>query len=70
MCYDLYNYCFRNKEAQVRENKRLLARIQNLEAELELEKAKVAPAEVKTVASAPDETLIKALKVQLTIIIN
>lgn len=28
----------RNKEAQIRENKRLLARIQNLEAELEKEK--------------------------------
>lgn len=30
----------RNKEAQERENKRLLARIQNLEAELEKERAK------------------------------
>lgn len=47
----------------MRENKRLLARIQNLEAELELERARVAPQEVKTAGSAPDETLIKALKV-------
>lgn len=30
----------RNKEAQERENKRLVARIQNLEAELEKEKSK------------------------------
>lgn len=30
----------RNKEAQERENKRLLARIQNLEAELEKEKSR------------------------------
>lgn len=30
----------RNKEAQERENKRLLARIQNLEAELEKERSK------------------------------
>lgn len=63
----------RNKEAQIRENKRLQARIQNLEAELEKERnaAKTrsdsgAPstATVTGSSAAADEKLIKLLKTE------
>lgn len=51
----------RNKEAQIRENKRLLARIQNLEAELEKEKQRE---KVTETGKTPDanEKLIQSLK--------
>lgn len=46
----------RNKEAQVRENKRLLAKLQQLEAELEKEKAnKTQSVEVKQDNSADEK---------------
>lgn len=51
----------RNKEAQIRENKRLLARIQNLEAELEKEKNTVKTAGSAT-SNQADDKLIKSLK--------
>lgn len=58
----------RNKEAQERENKRLLAKIQNLEAEIDREKSKTAPSSVWSASSAPsssaDEALVKSLKDQ------
>lgn len=55
----------RNKEAQDRENKRLLARVQILEAELEREKWQPIPSENKesTSTTAPaSETLLQSLK--------
>lgn len=51
----------RNKEAQDRENKRLLAKIQTLEAELA--KSQQAPSDSKTTtASSGDQAIIKSLK--------
>ncbi|GAB0086944.1 hypothetical protein DMENIID0001_011750 [Sergentomyia squamirostris] len=54
----------RNKEAHERENKRLLARIQNLEAELERERWSVTGEQVQRVSTTPavDEALVKSLK--------
>lgn len=58
----------RNKEAEERENKRLLAKIQILEAELEREKSKDSSGNGSTTTSstttsaAVDETLVKSLK--------
>nr|XP_013189641.1 unnamed protein product [Amyelois transitella] len=55
----------RNKEAQERENKRLLTRIQNLEAELARERAIIKQEQHKTVISvtdAYDERLVNSLK--------
>ncbi|VVC97818.1 unnamed protein product [Leptidea sinapis] len=55
----------RNKEAQERENKRLLTRIQNLEAELARERAFIKQEQHKTVISvtdAYDERLVNSLK--------
>lgn len=55
----------RNKEAQERENKRLLTRIQNLEAELARERAIIRQEQHKTVISvtdAYDERLVNSLK--------
>lgn len=58
----------RNKEAQIRENKRLQARIQNLEAELEKErnssKNKGESISIGGSSSAADEKLIKLLKTE------
>lgn len=58
----------RNKEAQERENKRLMAKIANLEAELERERARLSGSGVSESSVAVisngggDETLIKSLK--------
>lgn len=61
----------RNKEAQERENKRLLAKIQNLEAELQREKSREKPTangttengQLSSSQSNPDnEVLVKSLK--------
>lgn len=60
----------RNKEAQERESKRLLARIQNLEAELEIERNKVKTEDPNAEeewppsmpSTTPDEQLVKTLK--------
>lgn len=54
----------RNKEAQIRENKRLQARLLNLEAELEKERqlAKSAQQNSTGPPSPPDDKLVKALK--------
>lgn len=52
----------RNKEAQERENKRLLAKIQNLEAELNKSKQS-SPDEAPVEAASPsNEALVKSLK--------
>nr|CAI5859421.1 unnamed protein product [Callosobruchus analis] len=51
----------RNKEAQERENKRLLARIQNLEAELEKEKSMRSDKNGKA-SSTADDKVIQSLK--------
>ncbi|XP_077295619.1 sarcomere length short isoform X2 [Arctopsyche grandis] len=59
----------RNKEAQQRENKRLLQRIGNLENELKSERAHVKQEQAKTVISvvdAYDETLVSSLKREVT----
>ncbi|XP_001809098.1 uncharacterized protein LOC658131 isoform X1 [Tribolium castaneum] len=50
----------RNKEAQIRENKRLLARIQNLEAELEKERNR--DKSTNTSDKSSDEKLIQSLR--------
>ncbi|XP_018560970.1 DNA ligase 1 isoform X1 [Anoplophora glabripennis] len=56
----------RNKEAQERENKRLLARLQNLEAELEKEKSKNKEAGNSGGGNnAADEKIIKSLKTEV-----
>ncbi|KAM3963931.1 uncharacterized protein ACR2FA_001965 [Aphomia sociella] len=58
----------RNKEAQERENKRLLTRIQNLEAELARERAIIRQEQHKTVISvtdAYDERLVNSLKLEV-----
>ncbi|KAJ8972446.1 hypothetical protein NQ314_000179, partial [Rhamnusium bicolor] len=56
----------RNKEAQERENKRLLARLQNLEAELEKEKSKnKAAGNTGSGNNAADEKIIKSLKTEV-----
>ncbi|XP_052752024.1 DNA ligase 1 isoform X2 [Galleria mellonella] len=58
----------RNKEAQERENKRLLTRIQNLEAELARERAIIRQEQHKTVISvtdAYDERLVNSLKMEV-----
>ncbi|XP_045503110.1 titin homolog isoform X1 [Colias croceus] len=58
----------RNKEAQERENKRLLTRIQNLEAELARERAFIKQEQHKTVISvtdAYDERLVNSLKLEV-----
>lgn len=60
----------RNKEAQERENKRLMAKIQQMEAELEREKSKsggggdssAATTNASSSSSGSDEALVKALK--------
>lgn len=54
----------RNKEAQERENKRLLAKIQNLEAELAAARSAPATSESKaaTVTNGTDDALVKSLK--------
>lgn len=53
----------RNKEAQERENKRLLAKIQNLEAELSSAKTNPSPsAGSEAKSSGQDDALIKSLK--------
>lgn len=49
----------RNKEAQERENKRLLARIQNLEAELEKERSRRQSGQTNGVKNDADEKVIK-----------
>jgi chromosome segregation ATPase len=51
----------RNKEAQERENKRLAAKIANLEAELERAKAKGGPPNGESAAAA-DDALVESLK--------
>ncbi|XP_035447856.2 ABC transporter F family member 4 isoform X2 [Spodoptera frugiperda] len=58
----------RNKEAQERENKRLLTRIANLEAELARERAFIKQEQHKTVISvtdAYDERLVNSLKMEV-----
>ncbi|XP_047999389.1 DNA ligase 1 [Leguminivora glycinivorella] len=58
----------RNKEAQERENKRLLTKIQNLEAELARERAIIKQEQHKTVISvtdAYDERLVNSLKMEV-----
>lgn len=59
----------RNKEAQERENKRLLARIQNLEAELEKERAKNkdggGASGGKAGKTDADDKLVKSLKTEV-----
>ncbi|CAB3220414.1 unnamed protein product [Arctia plantaginis] len=58
----------RNKEAQERENKRLLTRISNLEAELARERAFIKQEQHKTVISvtdAYDERLVNSLKMEV-----
>lgn len=65
MCFTFYN---RNKEAQERENKRLLTRISNLEAELARERAFIKQEQHKTVISvtdAYDERLVNSLKMEV-----
>lgn len=57
----------RNKEAQERENKRLMSKIANLEAELERERQRVVTSGDSTVTSAPtsngsDDIVVKSLK--------
>lgn len=53
----------RNKEAQERENKRLLAKIQNLEAELAAARSAPATGESKAAATnGTDDALVKSLK--------
>lgn len=53
----------RNKEAQERENKRLLARVQILEAELEREKWQPIPSAAETKPAAPaSDALLQSLK--------
>lgn len=53
----------RNKEAQIRENKRLLSRIQNLEAELEKEKTRVKDGnDSGGKSNQADEKIINSLK--------
>lgn len=59
---------YRNKEAQERENKRLLTRIHNLEAELARERAIIKQEQHKTVISvtdAYDERLVNNLKMEV-----
>ncbi|XP_047511412.1 DNA ligase 1 [Pieris napi] len=58
----------RNKEVQERENRRLLTRIQNLEAELARERAFIKQEQHKTVISvtdAYDERLVNSLKMEV-----
>ncbi|XP_034827445.1 calponin homology domain-containing protein DDB_G0272472-like isoform X2 [Maniola hyperantus] len=58
----------RNREAQERENKRLLTRIQNLEAEVARERAIIKQEQQKTVISvtdAYDERLVSNLKMEV-----
>lgn len=56
----------RNKEAQERENKRLLSKIANLEAELEREKQRLAsggaPTSVSSSNGSADDAVVKSLK--------
>ncbi|CAG9821386.1 unnamed protein product [Phaedon cochleariae] len=52
----------RNKEAQERENKRLLARIQNLEAELEKERSKVKEGGSPNSNNAADDKVTESLR--------
>lgn len=53
----------RNKEAQERENKRLLAKIQNLEAELSKPKSDSGDGDAKKTTSGGDnDALVKSLK--------
>lgn len=53
----------RNKEAQERENKRLAARVQILEAELEREKWQPIPSKTETKETPPaSEALLQSLK--------
>lgn len=54
----------RNKEAQERENKRLLAKIANLEAELEREKQRLASGDAPqaTQTNGSDDAIVKSLK--------
>lgn len=56
----------RNKEAQERENKRLLSKIANLEAELEREKQRLAsggaPTSVSSSNGSADDVVVKSLK--------
>lgn len=54
----------RNKEAQERENKRLMSKIANLEAELERERQRVASGGGVSEAAAPasDDAVVKSLK--------
>ncbi|CAH1099440.1 unnamed protein product [Psylliodes chrysocephalus] len=52
----------RNKEAQERENKRLMSRIQNLEAELEKEKSRSKDGGTTVSNNSADEKVIKGLK--------
>ncbi|XP_074028857.1 uncharacterized protein isoform X3 [Leptinotarsa decemlineata] len=52
----------RNKEAQERENKRLLAKILNLEAELEKEKSKSKEGGAEVSSNTADEKVIESLK--------
>lgn len=62
------NTFHRNKEAQERENKRLLTRIANLEAELARERAFIKQEQHKTVISvtdAYDERLVNSLKMEV-----
>ncbi|XP_059609035.1 titin isoform X2 [Phlebotomus argentipes] len=54
----------RNKEAHERENKRLQARIQNLEAELERERWSVTGEPVQRVNTQPAEELVQSLKTE------
>lgn len=65
---NIFTCLFRNKEAQERENKRLLTRIQNLEAELARERAIIKQEQHKTVISvtdAYDERLVNSLKSEI-----
>lgn len=52
----------RNKEAQERENKRLLAKIQNLEAELSGAKSTPAESQITVTNGTDDGALVKSLK--------
>lgn len=68
LCDFLMGHHFRNKEAQERENKRLLTRIANLEAEVARERAIIKQEQHKTVISvtdAYDERLVTNLKMEV-----
>lgn len=60
----------RNKEAQIRENKKLLAKIQNLEAELEKAKASANQSSSTSSGSEADEKVTLAGTIDASVLTN